>query len=82
MPGGRLHLRAPHRSPDHTALDSARLTAATRASDSLRRRFFVLREGTLLWFKSEADELPLGYLHLNQCAILEPDSSRNPPPRT
>lgn len=36
-----------------------------------RRRFFVLREGTLLWYLQPTDARPQGFVHLVLCAILD-----------
>ena len=36
-----------------------------------RKRYFVLKEGTLLWYKSERDRTPAGFCHLCDCASIE-----------
>ena len=43
---------------------------------ALNRRFFVLNEGTLLWYKSEHDATPAGYCHLCEARSI----TQHPPP--
>ena len=42
------------------------------AFSGTKKRYFVLNGGTLLWYKSEKDSSPTGYVHLSECfAITE-----------
>lgn len=44
-----------------------------------KRRFFVLKQGTLIWYKHEKDASPTGYCHLEDVsALLEYESYRRP----
>ncbi|KAL1511686.1 hypothetical protein AB1Y20_004976 [Prymnesium parvum] len=78
---GKVSLRASSSAPssapsaDEAAERSGFLSKKSGVLSGLRRRFFVLREGTLLWFRTERDETPLGYAHLNACVILDPPSA-------
>jgi len=46
------------------------LTKRTGTFSQHKRRFFVLREGTLLWYKTERDVTPTGFCHLSEAASI------------
>jgi hypothetical protein len=43
------------------------LMKKTGAMSGQKRRYFVLSGGTLLWYKSEKDRSPTGFVHLSEC---------------
>ena len=47
------------------------LVKKSGAFSGLKRRFFVLSGGTLLWYKSEKDACPAGFCHLADARILD-----------
>lgn len=56
--------------PDQEILShSGFLSKKTGAFSGHKRRFFVLQQGTLLWYKSEKDSRATGFVHLRDCQI-------------
>lgn len=51
------------------------LVKKTGTFSNYKRRFFVLRGGTLLWYKSEKDTTPTGFAHLADATVAEARSS-------
>lgn len=49
------------------------------AFSGTKKRFFVLNGGTLLWYKSETDKSPTGYLHLSECLTMSEYSAMSSP---
>eukprot|EP00966_Prymnesium_polylepis_P311189 7189550-Prymnesium_polylepis.1 len=55
------------------------LTKKAGAFSGTRKRWFVLQQGTLMWYKAreeEASGVPQGYVHLRTCKILVPDDGK------
>ena len=48
----------------------------TGAFSGLKKRYFVLQSGTLLWYKSPKDRAPTGYVHLSACKLAEAGTSK------
>jgi hypothetical protein len=65
---------------DHALERSGFLLKKSGALSGWRRRYFVLPPyGTLLWYKSEHDTKPTGYVALAECTVLGPDATPGAP---
>ena len=70
--------RAESVAEDEPRDTSGFLLKKSGAFSGTKRRFFVLAGGTLLWYKSESDRSPAGYLHLAEAFAISEASAARP----